>query len=82
MQAMAQWTPLHTVAAAAACLFHPSMVPEDLIAFTLPRLITLVASAPGEGAAEGASVLAEGLLAPSGLLWKPYLGDIGKLMQQ
>ena len=73
---------MRTVAAAAACFFHPQQVPEELIAFTIPRVLALVAAAPTAGAAEGAAVLAQGLLAPTGVLWKPYLGDLVALLQQ
>lgn len=82
LQALAEWLPMHTVAALAACLLHPQAVPEELIAFTVPRALSLAATAPAAGAAEAAAVLTEGLIAPSGLLWKPHLGDLTTLLQR
>ncbi|KAK9808344.1 hypothetical protein WJX73_004086 [Symbiochloris irregularis] len=81
-QALAEWRPMHSVTAAAACLLHPQAVPEELIAFTLPRALALACAAPAAGAAEAAAVLAQGLTASCGLLWKPYLGDLPTLLQR
>ena len=82
----AEWRFEQLAVAAAACVLHPLLVPQALVAQALPRL---AADACGGGAAAGgaqqalaAALLAEGLAGPLGARALPHLGPLPALVQR
>ena len=86
MNAQASWSFEQLAVAAAACVLHPALVPDELIAAAVP---SWSAAACGGGLAVGgrqqalaAGLLAEGLAGPLGARALPHLGPLPALMQR
>ncbi|KAK9821749.1 hypothetical protein WJX81_002687 [Elliptochloris bilobata] len=80
------WPIKQLAVAAAACVLHPTLVPEELIAAVVPAW---AAAACGKGLAAGgsqqalaAALLAEGLAGPLGVRALPHLGSLPSLTQR
>ena len=64
------------IVAAEACSLAAAAVPPDLLACTVPSLLTLACAAPAPHAASAAALLATALLSSAADLWRPHLGDL------
>lgn len=82
----ASWPFEQLAVAAAACVLHPALVPDELVAAAVPAW---AAAACGGGPAAGgrqqalaAGLLAEGLAGPLGARALPHLGPLPALTQR
>lgn len=82
----ASWSFEQLAVAAAACVLHPTHVPDELVAAAAPAWA--VAACGGSPAAGGgqqalaAGLLAEGLAGPLGVRALPHLGPLPALTQR
>lgn len=67
---------LQLMVAAEACSSDPAGVPQELLACTVPSLVTLVCAAPAPHSAAAAAALAAALLGSASIAWRPHLGDL------